>query len=183
MLSRRASGQVREDLAVVVGDSQPRRITVSGEQPLVLTLIAEDRRLTLDFVKWRPGQALFYGKLDGHAFTVTITPAAEGFIVRHRAARARALVLSPHAAELHAKLPPRPAPDTSKRIFSPMPGLLVTLNAEIAQHVREGDVIGVIEAMKMQNIIRAERDGVIAALGAVAGDSVAADQMLVEFAG
>jgi propionyl-CoA carboxylase alpha chain len=64
-----------------------------------------------------------------------------------------------------------------------MPGLLVTLNAEIAQHVREGDVIGVIEAMKMQNIIRAERDGVIAALGAVAGDSVAADQMLVEFAG
>jgi propionyl-CoA carboxylase alpha chain len=63
-----------------------------------------------------------------------------------------------------------------------MPGLVVTMEAEPGQTVREGEVVCIIEAMKMQNIIRAEREGVVKAVNAAAGDSVAADDVLVEFA-
>jgi propionyl-CoA carboxylase alpha chain len=67
-------------------------------------------------------------------------------------------------------------------ILSPMPGLVVSLDAEVGREVRSGEVVAIIEAMKMQNIIRAERDGVVKAVNAKAGDSVAADEVLVEFA-
>ena len=67
-------------------------------------------------------------------------------------------------------------------VLSPMPGLVVTLDVAVGQQVRGGEAVAVIEAMKMQNIIRAERDGVVKAVNAQAGDSVAADEVLVEFA-
>jgi len=91
-------------------------------------------------------------------------------------------VLTPRSAELHERLPPRVAADTSKTVLSPMPGLVVTLDVVVGQQVRTGEAVAVIEAMKMQNIIRAERDGVVKAVNAAAGDSVAADEVLVEFA-
>ncbi|MFZ3007930.1 MAG: biotin/lipoyl-containing protein, partial [Phenylobacterium sp.] len=92
------------------------------------------------------------------------------------------LVLTPRSAELHEKLPPKKAADTSKMILSPMPGLVVTLDVIPGQLVRAGEAVCVVEAMKMQNIIRAERDGTVKTVGAKAGDSVAADEVLVEFA-
>ena len=172
---------VRTDWIVFVG-GQARAVRLSGEAPFSVEMIGEDRSLTLDAIDWAPGQALFRGRLDGQAFTATVTPAAEGFVIRHRAALARVLVLTPRSAELHGKLPPRTPPDTSRRIVSPMPGLVVSLDVAVGQQVREGEAVAVIEAMKMQNIIRAERDGVVVSVGAAAGDSVAADQVLIEFA-
>jgi propionyl-CoA carboxylase alpha chain len=109
-------------------------------------------------------------------------PAAEGFVIRHRAAKAKVLVLTPLSAELHDRLPEKQKADTSKLIISPMPGLVVTMDAAPGQTIREGEVVCVIEAMKMQNIIRAEREGVVKTVGAKSGDSVAADEVLVEFA-
>jgi len=111
-----------------------------------------------------------------------VKPAAEGFVIRHRATTLHVLVLTPRSAELHERLPPRQAADTSKTVLSPMPGLVVTLDVVVGQQVRTGEAVAVIEAMKMQNIIRAERDGVVKAVNAAAGDSVAADEVLVEFA-
>jgi propionyl-CoA carboxylase alpha chain len=111
-----------------------------------------------------------------------VQPAPEGFTIRHRAAQGRVIVLTPRSAELHEKLPPKQAADTSKMVLSPMPGLIVTLDVTVGQEVRTGEPVAVIEAMKMQNIIRAERDGVVKAVNAKAGDSVAADEVLVEFA-
>jgi propionyl-CoA carboxylase alpha chain len=67
-------------------------------------------------------------------------------------------------------------------VLSPMPGLVVNLDVAVGQLVRSGEAVAVIEAMKMQNIIRAERDGTVKAVNAKAGDSVAADEVLVEFA-
>ena len=92
------------------------------------------------------------------------------------------LVLSPRSAELHAKLPPKKAADTSRMVISPMPGLVVSIDVAEGQEVKTGEVVAVIEAMKMQNILRAERDGRIKAVNAKAGDSVAADEVLLEFA-
>ena len=92
------------------------------------------------------------------------------------------LVLTPRSAELHAKLPPKVAASTARLIASPMPGLVVSIDVEAGQEVKAGQPVAVIEAMKMQNLIRAERDGVVKAVGVKAGDSVAADEVLVEFA-
>ena len=142
----------------------------------------EGRTLLLETLGWRPGAALFSGRLDGSPFTVQVAPAVEGFRIRHRAASLRVLVLTPTSADLHERLPEKTPPDTSRLVVSPMPGLVVSMDVAPGEEVKEGQVICVIEAMKMQNILRAERDGVIKSIGAKAGDSVAADDVLAEFA-
>ena len=141
----------------------------------------EGRTLALDRYDWRPGKPTFRGKLNGVAFTVEVRPANEGFIIRHRAAKQQILVLTPMSAELHERLPEKQAADTSRMIISPMPGLVVSMDVVLGQEVKEGEQVCIIEAMKMQNIIRAERDGVVTLVGAKSGDSVAADEVLVEF--
>jgi len=168
---------------VVAIDKAKRPVVLADiTDGLVVSLPDEDRALSLTGVDWRPGQPLFRGVLDGRAFTATVEPAAEGFFIRHRAARARVLVLTPLSSAMHERLPEKVKADTSKLVVSPMPGLVVTMEAAAGQTVREGEVVCIIEAMKMQNIIRAEHDGVVKAVNAAAGDSVAADDVLVEFA-
>ena len=88
----------------------------------------------------------------------------------------------PRIAELDRLMPVKIPPDTSHMLLCPMPGLVVTMDVEVGQTVSEGQTVAVIEAMKMQNILKAERDGVVKIVGAKAGDTVAADDVLVEFA-
>ena len=176
------SSLTRTEWTVVVGEAPPRRVRLKASaSELDVQLIDEGRTLALEAIDWRPGQAVFRGALDGEPFTVEVHPAAEGFTIRHRAAKARVLVLTPLSAELHDRLPKREPADTSKIIVSPMPGLVVSLDVVLGQAVKTGETVAVIEAMKMQNIIKAERDGVVKTVGAKAGDSVAADEVLVEF--
>ncbi|HQR87748.1 MAG TPA: acetyl/propionyl/methylcrotonyl-CoA carboxylase subunit alpha [Caulobacter sp.] len=174
-------GPVRDEWVVAVGHAK-RRVKLAGQGTLSVELLDEGRTLTLSAIDWRPGLPTFRGELDGKPFTVQVAPAAEGFTVRHRAAKARVLVLTPRSAELHDKLPEKQAADTSKLVLSPMPGLVVSMDVTAGQQVREGEVVCVLEAMKMQNIIRAERDGLVKAVNAKGGDPVAADEVLVEFA-
>jgi propionyl-CoA carboxylase alpha chain len=171
----------RDEWVVSVGHAK-RRVKVAGEGGITVELLDEGRVLSLTDIDWRPGKPVFKAALNGKTFTVQATPAAEGFTIRHRAAKARVLVLTPRSAELHGKLPERQAADTSKLVLSPMPGLVVSMDVAAGQQVREGEVVCVLEAMKMQNIIRAERDGVVKAVNAKGGDPVAADEVLVEFA-
>ncbi|MBX3479245.1 MAG: acetyl/propionyl/methylcrotonyl-CoA carboxylase subunit alpha [Caulobacter sp.] len=180
--TRRQEATRRTDWVVVAGSRQRAVSLAATADELTITLTDEDRALKLTDLAWRPGQALLRGRLDGVAFTVTVRPAAEGFVIRYRATTMKVMVLSPRSAELHTKLPERKAADTSKMIISPMPGLVVSMDVAEGQQVREGEVVCVIEAMKMQNIIRAERDGVVKTVSAKSGDSVAADEVLVEFA-
>jgi propionyl-CoA carboxylase alpha chain len=175
------SNPVRTVWVVAVGHAK-RRVRLAGQgQHLSVELPDEGRTLALETLDWRPGKPVFLGRLDGKAFTVQVTPAAEGFVIRHRAAKAKVLVLTPRSAELHDKLPEKQAADTSKLVLSPMPGLVVSMDVAPGQTVREGEIVCVLEAMKMQNIIRAERDGLVKTVNAKAGDPVAADQVLVEF--
>ena len=173
---------VRSDWSVFVGKKErPVTLNPVGDK-LEIALSGEGRSLLLETLDWRPGRPTFKGLLDGRAFTVAVEPAAEGFVIRHRAAKASVLVLTPHSAELHKRLPPKLAADTSKLVISPMPGLVVSMDVALGQEVKEGEIVCIIEAMKMQNIIRADRDGVVKEVGAKSGDSVAADEVLVEFA-
>ncbi|MBA3811626.1 MAG: acetyl/propionyl/methylcrotonyl-CoA carboxylase subunit alpha [Caulobacteraceae bacterium] len=167
---------------VAVGKAR-RDVELSGEgAALKVQFTGEDRAVTLETLDWRPGSALFHGRLDGRPFTAKVAPAAEGFIIRHGATKAKVMVLTPASADLHQRLPAKIPEDTSRFVVSPMPGLVVSFEVAAGEEVKEGQVLCVVEAMKMQNIIRAERDGVIKAIGAEPGDSVAADDVLAEFA-
>jgi acetyl/propionyl-CoA carboxylase alpha subunit len=99
----------------------------------------------------------------------------------HGEGEIEALVLSPRVAELAVRMPRKEPPDLSRFLLSPMPGLLVSLAVAPGQEVKAGEELAVVEAMKMQNMLRAERDGVIAELHAEPGASLAVDQAILEF--
>ena len=91
-------------------------------------------------------------------------------------------MLSPRAAELMAKIPEKPAPDLSRFLLSPMPGLLLRLEVKEGEPVKAGQVLAVVEAMKMENALRAPADAVVVAIEANAGESLMVDQVILEFA-
>ncbi|MEL6387028.1 MAG: acetyl/propionyl/methylcrotonyl-CoA carboxylase subunit alpha [Pseudomonadota bacterium] len=173
------AGAPRTDWVVILGDEH---------HPIALSLEDGAATITLDgashtFVSnWRPGSQLVEGILDGEAVAVKCADRTEGFMMRHRGVTKRVLVCTPDVAALHAALPEKEKPDTSKLIMSPMPGLVVSVDVAIGQDVKEGEAVCVVEAMKMQNIIRADADGVVKAVNVVSGDSVAADEIMIEFA-
>ncbi len=131
---------------------------------------------------WRSGEPLFVGQIDGAAVTVQVDRKGIGWTLVHAGAVVHALVLSARAAELAAKMPIKRPPDTSRFLLSPMPGLLKSIAVEEGQEVKTGEELAVVEAMKMENILRAERDGVVGRLHAAPGDSLAVDQKILEFA-
>ncbi|HWF76761.1 MAG TPA: acetyl/propionyl/methylcrotonyl-CoA carboxylase subunit alpha [Caulobacteraceae bacterium] len=171
----------RAEWVVVVGHAKRPVRLAEVKDGLDIEFTDEGRSIRLEAIDWKPGQALFRGELDGVPFAAEAAPAAEGFRIRHRAARVHALVLTPVSADLHGRLPPKKAADTSRLVLSPMPGLVVSVEVKQGQEVKAGETLCVIEAMKMQNIIRAERDGVVKVVNAKAGDSVSADEVLAEF--
>jgi propionyl-CoA carboxylase alpha chain len=179
-----AIGRRHERTEWVVLAGGGRRDVRLGEDggALSIALPGEGRTLRLEAANWRPGWPRFAGLLDGRAFTAGVTPAAEGFDIAFHAVRQRVLVLDPTSADLHQRLPVRAPPDTSRLVLSPMPGLVVSVEVSAGEEVKAGQTLCVVEAMKMQNIIRAERDGVIGVLSARAGETVAADDVLAEFA-
>ncbi len=131
---------------------------------------------------WKPGMSMMELVFDKQTYAVSITTAEEGFVLRRLGVEAHVKVCTPKQAEMHARLPEKQKPDTSKLIMSPMPGLVVSVAVKIGQDVKAGEAVCIVEAMKMQNIIRAEADGVVKVVSASAGASVAADEVLVEFA-
>lgn len=168
---------------VVMIERDPIGVSLSydDDEALTLELAGEDRALSLSQIDWRPGQAQFRAILDDAPFTAEVRRVADGFEIRSRATKARVRVLTPRLAELFARLPEKVAADTSKLVLSPMPGLVVAIAVSPGQEVKTGETVAIIEAMKMQNILKAERDGVVKAVSAAAGDPVAADDVLVEF--
>ncbi len=131
---------------------------------------------------WNPTQHVFEGKLDGTPFALTLDDETEGTLLRYRGVQLRAIVCSPRGAELHALLPEKMSADTSNDILSPMPGRVVLVEIKEGQEVKAGEPVMVVEAMKMENIIRAEHDGLISKIYVEAGNNVAADEVLVSFA-
>jgi propionyl-CoA carboxylase alpha chain len=171
----------RTDWTVLI-DREAHGVSLSYDEAEDLVISLDERDLTLSEIDWRPGMAQFRAVLDDEPFTAEVKRAPDGFDIRHRAARARVRVLTPRAADMYQRLPEKVAADTSKLVLSPMPGLVVDIPVSVGQEVKSGETVAIIEAMKMQNILKAERDGVVKAVGAKAGDPVAADDVLVEFA-
>jgi propionyl-CoA carboxylase alpha chain len=137
---------------------------------------------------FRPGDRMVTGTVDAEGvfdalpFAVKFKDLAEGYQLSWRGARATVIVATPRQAELHARLPEKQAADTSRQIISPMPGLVVSVDVVPGQEIKSGEPVAIVEAMKMQNIIRAERDGVVKAVHVAGGAAVAADEVMVELA-
>ena len=131
--------------------------------------------------RWRPGQRVFEGRVNGLPTTALLKPGIEGVELRWRGVRMRAVVRRPRAAEIATLMLEKQPPDTSRFLLSPMPGLVVSIDVIEGEEVKDGQPLAVIDAMKMENQLRAERDGRIAKIAVEIGDSLVVDQVILEF--
>ena len=180
----------REDWIVRIGP--PRD---AGEEPLRFRVLPGSRfePIALSVVlpgmsepvaaesEWRPGEALWTGTVAGLDMTVQVRPGPAGVRLTWRGVDLTAQVMTPRIAELQALMPAKKAAASTKYLHCPMPGLVVAIEVKSGQKVHAGDALCVIEAMKMENILRAERDAKIARIDVKPGDVLAVDAVIMEF--
>ena len=130
---------------------------------------------------WTPGDTLAEMSVDGAPLVMKVGKISGGFRIRNRGADLKVHVRTHRQAELARMMPEKLPPDTSKLLLCPMPGLIVKVDVEVGTEVQEGQALCTVEAMKMENILRAERSGVVSKINAAAGDSLAVDDVIMEF--
>ena len=152
-------------------DGQNFLITRSGEHPELLALNG-----------WTPGDTLINAEIGGRSLQVKVERKTQGYRLRYRGADLRFHTRSPREAHLAGFMLEKVPADTSKFLLCPMPGLVVAINVAEGDSVEEGQALASVEAMKMENILRAERKGIIGKINAKPGDSLAVDEVILEFA-
>ena len=130
---------------------------------------------------WWPGEPVWRGSVDGKPIAVQVRPMLNGYELAWRGLAVKAFVYTRQEAELASMMPAKIAADTSKLLLCPMPGLVKAIHVGAGAEVKAGDPLAVVEAMKMENILKAERDGVVKSVKAKAGDSLAVDAVILEF--
>jgi len=173
-----------------LGIMQDNRVVMLNRDPVTLTVTGSGSNFVVDVggrhlaieTDWAPSEPLMHAKIDGQTVVVQIDAVGSSWRLIHEGGQAEALVLTPRQAELYALMPVKAAPDTSKFLLSPMPGLLASVAVSEGQEIKTGEVLAVVEAMKMENVLRATRDGTVKTLHAKAGDSLRVDQKIIEFA-
>jgi len=175
--------QVGEDFVVVRTDvdgtrhQTPARVRIDGDVHRV-EIAGRDYAIRFTSPLRDIGQ---HGEVNRKPFAAQVERLMLAFRVAHDGAQVEVRVLSPRAAELNTLMPFKAPPDLSKFLLSPMPGLLVDVAVQPGQAVRAGEKLAVIEAMKMENILIATQDGVVAQVRAGKGESLAVDQVILEF--
>ena len=132
--------------------------------------------------EWWPGEPVWFGTVDGAEVAVQVRPIPNGLTLSYRGIQAPTYVYTQREAELAALMPIKVPADMSKFLLCPMPGLVKAVNVTEGQDVKAGDNLAVVEAMKMENILKAERDGKVKKVAAKPGDSLAVDAVIIEFA-
>jgi len=159
---------------VVVNQS----IADSGDETMTVELDGMHYQIETN---WAFGNPLFKAEINGKPVCIQIDVVGSSLRMVHRGAQKEALVVTARAAELSQHMLVKEAPDMSKYLLSPMPGLLVKLAVQEGDTVKEGEELAVVEAMKMENSLRAVADGVVAKISADVGDSLVVDQTIIEF--
>ncbi|MEO0567440.1 MAG: acetyl/propionyl/methylcrotonyl-CoA carboxylase subunit alpha [Pseudomonadota bacterium] len=131
---------------------------------------------------WTPGDTLARINIDDSSLLMKVNKITGGFRIRSRGAELKVKLRTPRHAELATLMPEKLPPDTSKMLLCPMPGLIVTVNVQEGDEVQEGQALCTVEAMKMENILRAEKKSVVTKINAGPGDSLAVDDVIMEFA-
>ena len=170
--------RVGENWVVFIGSSEiPVRIRADRDGATV-TVNGRDLRVESG---WKPGQSLAHLMVDGRPLVLKVDKIPAGFRLRSRGADLKVHVRRPRTAELARLMPEKLPPDTSKFLLCPMPGLVVKVNVAAGDEVQEGQALATVEAMKMENILRAERKAVVKSVNAEAGQSLKVDDVILEF--
>jgi propionyl-CoA carboxylase alpha chain len=185
---RKISGQLagrtvtREQRRLVrLGDAEhPLEVSRNGDSIVVTFRAGKGRRFSLQSA-WRPGDVLWSGTVNDRPVSVHVRPIANGFELAYRGIEAKAFVFTEREAEAARLMPLNKATDAGKALRCPMPGLVVSIAVAEGQEVKAGETLAVVEAMKMENVLRAERDGVVTAIHAKPGDTLAVDAVIMEF--
>ena len=130
---------------------------------------------------WTPGQSMALMNVDGEDIALKVEKRTSGFRVRFRGADMIVNVRSPRQTELAKLMLTKMAEDTSKLLLCPMPGLLIKVDVNVGDEVQEGQALCTIEAMKMENILRAEKKSVVKEINVLTGSSLAVDEVIMEF--
>ncbi len=170
--------RVRDDW-VVSAQGVDMPVTIDAD-PHGSTVTVGDRAIRV-MSNWTPGQSLARMNVDGESMALKVDRITNGYRVRFRGADLKIHVRSPRAHELAKLMPEKLPPDTSKMLLCPMPGLVVKIDVAVGDEVQEGQSLCTVEAMKMENILRAERKSVVSKINAAAGDSLAVDDVILEF--
>jgi propionyl-CoA carboxylase alpha chain len=186
---REISGQLPRRTAVTF---EQERIVMLGKESQAVTVTGVPGDCTLKFagsttpviVKsgWRPGEPVWSGTIGGILIAVQVRAILNGVRLSHGGAETEARVYTRREAELVALMPEKKAADTSRFLLCPMPGLVKSVAVTIGQEVKAGETLAVVEAMKMENVLRAEKDVTVKLLKAKPGDSLAVDAIIMEFA-
>jgi propionyl-CoA carboxylase alpha chain len=160
------------------------RVTVEGdvEGPFAVTFEGGGQKKISLASSWWFGEPVWKGTIDGKPVFVQVRPILNGHALVYEGVEVSARVLTEREAELAALMPVKEKADTSKFLLCPMPGMVVSLAVSEGQEVSAGDALCVVEAMKMENVLKAERDGKVSKVFAKAGDSLNVDAVILEFA-
>ncbi|WP_430512597.1 acetyl-CoA carboxylase biotin carboxylase subunit [Pannonibacter phragmitetus] len=177
------SGAVREAWTVKIGkDYIPVRLTEGYPgTPIEMDFAVGEGAPVTVTSSWVPGDVLWNGTVGGKRVTVQVRPVRSGYRLDWQGFSVIARVMTPRTAELDALMPEKLPPDTSRLLLCPMPGLVVSIAVTEGQEVKAGEQLAIVEAMKMENVLRAERDCVISSIKAKPGDSLAVDAVIMEF--
>ncbi len=169
---------VGSDWVVSLQGTGKSTVVAADKQGATVTIDGQDYRVESD---WTPGQPLARLSINGAPLVMKVDLIPSGFRIRYRGADLPVHVRTPRQAELAALMPEKVAPDTSKLLLCPMPGLIVKVDVAVGDEVQEGQALCTVEAMKMENILRAEKKGTVSKINASAGDSLAVDEIIMEF--
>jgi propionyl-CoA carboxylase alpha chain len=169
-----------ENRVVALAD-QRFSLTVSGAIGQMQVTLAGEAALDI-VTDWVPGQPVWQGQVNGEAIAMQVRVIANGVSLAHAGTFASIRVLTEREAELDALMPEKLAADTGKHLLCPMPGLVKSISVVEGQEVKAGEALCMVEAMKMENVLRAEKDTTIKKLIAKEGDTLAVDAIIMEFA-
>jgi propionyl-CoA carboxylase alpha chain len=172
-----------------------RRAVWLGREEIPLEIAREADHLAIRFIgpdgttgphrvvsSWKPGDPVWHGTIDGVEVAMQMRPVPNGFRLAHQGFEVAIQVFTETEAAAAKLMPVTTASDSGKKLLCPMPGLVVSIAVSEGQEVKAGETLAVIEAMKMQNVLRAEQDGTIKKIYATAGATLAVDALILEFA-
>ena len=179
------TGKIRAEWQVRIGDDyvpvHVRTCTARPPSKMELTLHGGDNVVTVCST-WQPGDAVWEGYVGERAVKAQLRPALNGIRIDWKGMSVIGYAMQDHVATLEKLMPVKLPPDTSKMLLCPMPGLIVSINVTEGQEVKAGETLAIVEAMKMENVLRADRDLVVSTINAKIGDSLAVDAVIMEFA-
>ena len=185
---RGISGQLREAARlrfelkrIVILDKARIDVEVDPVGDAVEIVFGDRRRMRIES-GWAPGELVWRGDIDEKPVVVQVRPILNGFALAHRGVSVAARVYTQREAELAALMIERKGADQSRFLLCPMPGLIKSIVVREGQEVKVGEPLCIVEAMKMENVLLAERDATVKTILAKEGDSLAVDAVIMEFA-